>query len=1139
MRFGILGPVLVEQAGTRIAIPSAQLRTLLAALLVEANDTVAAADLERALWGDRAPASARASLHNQVMRLRRQLGPEIGARIRTVAPGYLIEVRDGELDEQVFLDRCAQGRQALQAGDWADAAEQLAAALALWRGEPATDLPDCPAATARIHQLAEIRLSALEGHVDAELHRGRHQEAIAEIRPLISEHPLVEAFHGQLMLALYRSARQAEALDTFQRLRGTLVDELGAEPSPPLQELHRRILNADPELTAAPRAADATSTPNTVAGHSSLRYQLPADTRVFTGRARELDELIVLAREAPRGTDAGMVVISAIDGMAGIGKTALAVHAAHQVRAAFPDGQLFIDLHGHTPGLEPLNAGDALDWLLRSLGVPPQQIPQDLGVRAAFYRDRLADTRTLIVLDNAASTAQVRPLLPSSPGCLVLVTSRKRLTGLDDAHCLPLDILPEADAIALLHKAAGPGRIPAQHPAIPELIALCGHMPLALRITAARLRHRRALRIEDVIGQLRDDNARLRHLQDEDRSLTAVFESSYTALPAPEQHLFRQLGLVPGADFDAYTAANLTGSDHRTAERLLESLLDHNLLTQHTPGRYQFHDLIRVYARTLSDSDSRELREAALDRLLDYYQHTAHEADRHLARYTRPGPIQVLAPAPAQVPVQVTAVPAAAPELPDRPAGLAWMRTERNNLLSCIAYATTQGQPERVIALTASLAAFLRQEGRWQQAVALHRTAASTARERGDRLGEANALYDLGRVPNVPGDHAAVVTLHEQALALYQALGNRLGEANAVFELGRTRQLTGEYSVAADLLERALAIYRDLGDRLGEANALWDLGRVHYLTGDYSAAASLHERALALYQDLGDRLGEGGTRHDLGRTRFATGDFPAGTALLELALATFKELGNRHAEADALHDLGRGQSAVGNYAAAADLQERALALYQDLDFQLNAAHALRELGRVRLATGQYTVAAELLERALVIFRDLGHHLGEANALHDLGRVRQATGDLSAAAELLKRARPIYQDLGHRQGEAEVLTSTGALAAETAGPQEALPLYRQALRVAREIHSPLDEARALEGAARCTAQTGDCRTALADLREAVRLYQRIGAAETGTAAAFLAALENESPYGDRRHPDGRHPGSGPGPSTAPASSIRHA
>jgi DNA-binding SARP family transcriptional activator len=1152
VRFNLLGPLSVEDGrGEPVALPAGIPRAVLTVLLLNANRAVSGERLAQAVWGQERPAAATAGLRNHVSRLRRQLGPAAGARVLTAPLGYLAEVGAGELDTQVFSDACAQGRQALHAGDNAAARDTLAAALGLWRGEPLSDLPTDADAAAEIQRLQETRLLALEGRIEADLRLGRHSELVAEVQALAWAHPLREELHRQLMLALYRAGRQAESLEAFQGLRRTLVGQLGVEPSAPLQELHGRILRADPDLaapapvsltpvsltpvsapagpaavvgSAGPTAGPGSGRPR--AGHAPAalrgpRFQLPVDTRAFTGRTRELDRLIAIAHEAPAGSEAGMVVISAIDGMAGIGKSALAIRAAHRVREQFPDGQLFIDLHGHTPGIAPLDADKALDWFLRSLGVPPQLIPEALGERAAFYRDRLAGTRTLIFLDNAATAAQVRPLLPATPGCLVMVTSRRRLTGLEDAHSLTLDVLPEADAVALLHTVAGHGRIPLDHPAVSDLAALCGRMPLAIRITAARLRHRRALRIEDVVEQLHDEHRRLDYLQDEDRNLAAVFESSYSALAGAEQRLFRLLAVVSGADVDVYAAANLAGVDERAAERLLESLLDHNLLTQHTPGRYQFHDLVRLYARALGEHDPvvAEEREAALRRLLDYYEDTADTADRHLARYTRLGP-----------PRAATAG-AVAPGLPDRAAALAWMRAEHDNLLAGVAHAAEQlhtdrpaaDRARRVIALTGALAAYLQQDGPWPQAAALHQAAATAAHESGDRLGEANALWDLGRIRYQEGDLSAAEKLQQQVIGVYQDIGNRHGEARAVHELGRVRHAAGDFPAAAELQEQAIAVYQAVPDSHGEeANSLQDLGRVRYATMDLPAAVDLFERALAIFQQSGDGLGEANALWDLGRMRFVAGDLSEAGDLFQRALTIYQDIGSRQGEANALGDLGRVRHLAGDFPVATALQEQALAIFQDIGHRPNEAFARCDLGRVLFAAGDVPAAAAQFESALALFQGFGSRQGEANARHELGRVRQATGDPQGAADLLEQALTLFQDLGEPQGVVEVLISTGALVAETTGPAEGRALYRQALDLARDIGSPIDEAMALEGGARCAARAGDRAAAVRDLSQAVALYRRIGAAEAAAASAFLATLEADAPADAAAEGRGLHP-----------------
>jgi len=1092
IRYGLLGEVTLDQQGTPQRVPGALPRTVLAMLLLNANRTVAVPAIADVLWGERLPASAKASLYNVVLRLRRLLGPEGALRLRSVTAGYLLEVADGELDLQVFTSLCGRGREAQTAREWTAARRALAAALELWRCEPLADVERPALEQAERQHLHELRLQALQGRIEADLHLGLHASVVAELRALTRRHPLTEAFHAQLVLALYRSGRPGDALNAYQDARTVLLEELGADPGPELRRLHQHVLRHDPVLdlrldsSAGPLPAVRTADPvpltvpdpvpvPVTATMFESRYQLPVDTRAFTGRSEELDRLLAHAAEGAGGSGGGgAVVISAIDGMAGVGKTGLAVHAAHRLRAGYPDGQLFVDLHGHAPGLDPLTPADALEQLLHALGVAPELVPKNLDERAAHYRHRLAGSRVLIVLDDAAGTAQVRPLLPGTPGCLVLVTSRRRLTGLDDAYSVALDVLPAADAAALLHKVAGPDRIPADHPSIGELLALCGSLPLAVRITAARLRHHRTLSLPDLVERLRDESARLSQLQDEDRNLTSVFESSYRSLPPAEQRLFRLLGSVPGPDIDVRAAARLAGAPESAAEDLLESLLGHNLITQRTPGRYRFHDLVRLYARTLpeafpeplpeasaeAEADGGGERAAALDRLLDYYQQAAVAADQRLARQSRPGRLPAAAPTAAGL------------RLSDRPQALAWMRTERENLLAALSHAAARRQPARVLALTAALAAFLHEEGPWEQAAVLFRTALSTARARGDQLSEAGALWDLGKVRHTTGDLSVAAGFQSEALAIYRSLGDPLGEANALHDLARTRHVTGDFSLAADLQRQALEIYQRLGNRGGAAGSLYSLCRERIVAGDYPAGADLLERALAIYRDLGDRLGEANSLWGLGRVRLVTGDYPA----------------------------------------AADLHERALRIYQDLGHQRNRAYALMGLGRVRLATGCHAAAADLLRRALKIHQDVGDRLGEVNALHEMGRLRLATGDHAAAADLLGRALTGYRDVGDRQGEVDVLNSLGALGRAASGARAALPLYEQALVLARRIDSPLDEARALEGAADCLDRTGDPGAALPLLREAVTLYRSIGAAEARAAEDRLNALEGEGRRG---------------------------
>ncbi|MBS2539724.1 tetratricopeptide repeat protein [Catenulispora sp. NF23] len=1120
MWFGVLGPtIVVDEDGADVPLGPGIPRAVLAMLLARANRTVPADRLAAAVWGGKPPPSAEASLRNHVARLRRQLGAAAGERIQTANPGYRIEVRDGESDEQDFADRTRRGHQALADRDWATAAAELGGALALWRGEPYADLTAEAGNEAHVQQLQESQMLAWQARIDADLQLGRHREVVPELVALAARNPVREALHSQLMLALYRSGRQAEAQEVFHTLRRTLSDELAVQPSAGISGLHRRIIANDPGLElAAPQAPAGTVTSpantNTAAASGvpptavpdGFRFQLPADTRAFTGRDAELQALFAAADSGD-----GTVVITALDGMGGVGKSTLAMHAAHLLSPRFPDGQLFVDLRGNTAGLEPLNPMDALHHLLTSLGVPAQAVPADPASRAAFYRARLAGTRTLIVLDNAGGTAQVRPLLPGSAGCLVLVTSRKRLSGLEDAHLLTVDVLPEAEALVLLQRLVGAERVSAADPAVAELIALCGRLPLAIRMVAARLRVSRRRTVADLVAALRDEAGRLDRLHDDDRDLTSLFESSYSWLPEPEQRLFRRLGLIPGTEVDAPAAAALLGAEMREAERVLESLVDHSLLIEHSPNRYQMHDLVRVFARSVSEREPEGQRLAATDRLFDYYLRASGAAGLLLARYTRtwlpaqsnggdsggssagqpPGPV-----APVQPPL-------------NRDAAQAWLSTERANLLAAVEQAWAARQPERVIGLVAGLAPLLESEGNWQEAGLLHEKAIQAAEESGEALAAREALFHLGSIRRVLTDLASATEIHTRILEQCRAAGDRLGEANAIHELGCVKYTQSDFKAATELFETALGHYRDLDDPRGRAYTLLSLGRTLHGTGDFAGAAALMRSALTEFEGLGDAKNRGIALAILSHTHREIGDYPAAMASAYEALEIFQSLGQRGNAANVAVELCRIRYALGEYRAALELAESALAFFREVRVPLGIAYGLRDTGRIRLALGETPAAITLLTEALTAFEEIGNHLGIANTCHDLGRAHHTTGRTHEAAEYLERANAEFRSAGDRHGEADVHATQGRLALDTSRPDQAREHFDQAWKLATDVGSPPLTASALEGRAHLALLADQREEAIADLREAVAIYERISSPKAAQAAAELARLGDGS------------------------------
>jgi len=805
--------------------------------------------------------------------------------------------------------------------------------------------------------------------------------------------------------------------------------------------------------------APASPPPAAVAGGvAAATRTLPRDIASFTGREAELRRLTGAVTGA--GSRGGVVSIHAIGGMAGVGKTALAVHAAHQLAPQFPDGQVFLPLHGHTPGQVPVDPADALASLLLTLGIPARQIPSGLEARMALWRDRLAERQLLLVLDDAASSEQVLPLLPGAGGSLVLVTSRRHLSALDDATAVSLDTLPPAQAAALLVRLAGRAGLSPDDPPVAELTRLCGYLPLAIGMVARQLHHHPAWSLAERAGELAAAVDRLELMATENLSVAAAFDLSYADLAEDQQRLFRRLGLHPGPDIDSYAAAALDGTDLSAARRGLEALYDQYLLTEPAQGRYRMHDLIREHARALADRlDPDRDRDGATTRLLDYYQHTAALADALIARQGRPAPVRAGGTVAATVPA-----------LADRQQALAWARAERASLLACLDHASNTGQHARVTALTAGLAGLLRRDGPWAEAIARHTAAIQAARHLGDRLGQANALTDLGDIRRLTGDYPAAAQALEHSLGIYRDLDDRLGQANALTDLGEIRRLTGDYPAAAQPLEQALGIYRDLDDRLGQANALRYLGAARHATDDYPAAAQALEQALGIYRDLGDRLGQANALNYLGVVRWTMGDYPSAARDLEQALGIFRDLGDR----------------------------------------LGQANALRYLGDVRRAMVDYPAGAQALEQALGICRDLGNRLGQANALSSLGDVRLATGDYPAAAQALEHALSLYRDLGSRGGEAMVLNQRGMLHRVSSDPAQAERCHQQALELARAIPSSWDEAHALAGLGRCAMAVGRATQAKVLLRQALEIFQRIGAAEAPDLLAELAALTGPPP-----------------------------
>jgi DNA-binding SARP family transcriptional activator len=1063
---GVLGPLSGTRDGAVVRMPRGRSGILLAALAMSAGRPVGVGRLADLIWPEEQPERVRPSIQTLVARVRGQV-PDV---VVTAADGYLLDIDPDHVDLLRFRRLV---READDSANPAVAAGLLDQALGLWRGEPLSELRSSALHRDVIPGLVEERLMAVQRRAELDLAAGRHDRVIAELQTLTGQYRLREPLWGLLIRALAAAGRPAEAIQQYHRTWKILAEELGVDPSTDLQDLYRQLLEADrrdvtttrsPDKAAAklggPSPAGTTSAapgqpPAT--GVGGVLHQLPADTRVFTGRQAELTRLLDLGG-ADGAPDPGTVVISAVDGMAGIGKTALAVRAAHRLAARFGDGQLFIDLHGYTQGYPPRTAAQALETLLRALGIPARQIPGDAEERAALYRDRLAGTRTLIVLDNAADEAQVRPLIPGGAGCLVLVTSRRKLKALDDAHAVALDVLAEPEAIELFCTVAGPGRVAPGDPAVAEITGLCGHLPLAVRIAAALLRNRPAWSPEHLAGRLRAASARLDVLFDGDRGVAALFGLSSQALHDDQRRLYCYLGLVPGPETDGYAAAALLDTDPASAERLLQGLVDDNLLLETTAGRYRMHDLIRAHARALAASGPAQEHEAAFDRLLDYYQHTAGRADARLGQYPWPWPWPA-GPAPVH-----------APALSDADAARVWLRAERANLTACLEYAIQGGRDLRTVALAAGLASLLRTDGPWSQALAPHAAAAAAAVRLGDRSGQARALTELGNLRRLTGDYPGADRSLQAALKLYREAGDKTGQARALTGLGIARRVSGDRRGADRSLRNALELYREAGDKPGQARALTELAEVQTLTGGFAGADRSLREALELYREAGDMPGQ----------------------------------------ARALTELAEVQTLTGGFADATRNGEAALAICEDLGDRLGQGNVLTVLGKLRRLTGDYEGAAQHHKAALDVYTKLGGRRSQANARTLLAEVRRLTGDYRGAKQDLEESIGTYRDLGNRGNEAWALNHYAALIADTGDLTRATTLYNEALNLAREVHEPGDQATALQGLGEICLREGKLHDGASYLRQAREIYQRLGMPAAEHVTARLAEIRASAP-----------------------------
>ena len=965
MNFSLLGPLVVrDSAGRPVAIAGPRLRVLLAALLLHANTPVPSGELAEIVWDGSPPSGALVTLRSHVRRLRSAVDPGT-ATIAVSGPGYIIRVEPTELDVLQFEALCRDARAALKSGEWAGAYAAAALALRLWRAAPLLDVPADVLRGDFVPGLEWLRLQALEDSFEAGLRLGHYEELIPKLMEVAVRYPLQERLHAQLMLALAASGQRAQALRVYQQARRALVDELGIEPGPELRNIHQRILaSAAGQVTSSADCAElgkfpGAAVPGAPAGFADVPAQarpgllegapaparpeqLPAGIADFTGREAQTARLYRALAGQEVAIDPGVVRVAVVAGAAGFGKTTLALYVAHQVRELFPDGQLYANLSGASG--HPAVPTEVLARFLRDLGADADIIPAGEEDRAAQYRTRLAGRRVLIVLDDARDAAQIRPLLPGSASCAVLVTSRNRAPNLLSTEFVDLGRLAETEALELFSRVVGDARPAAEPDATAEVLLACAGLPLAVRICGARLASRRQWRIATMAARLRGERRRLDELRIGDLEVRASFQVSYDSLRANGHrtvplHAFRLLGLWQGQLISVPAAAALAGERERDLADALEALVDASLLDSPAAERYQLHDLLHLFATERAEAEeTQEARAAAVTRLVYWYLATATAAADLLSPSHYRIPAQELSPGPSPDSVQDA---------------LAWYDDEGANLLAVTRQAAAAGLHDAAWRLPTALFPLFWRRHNWADCVAAHRVAVSSAHECGSRLGRAWALHNLG----------------------YGLLKFRDAEA-------------------FDCLEEAFALRKEENDSGGAARTAVGLVEAHYRVNGPQAAYDHSLRCLDLLRKAREPALLGGALNNHGEFCLALGRADEATECLQEALGIWTAIEGGTGRGHVLENLGRIHLESGRFREAIASLSEAYRLQQAQGHLLGQAEALRYLAGAQRGDGLADQARESLEAALALFNDL-------KAVTEIEDVRR---ELAALAQPVDPAR---------------------------------------------------------------------------------------------------------------------------------------
>jgi tetratricopeptide (TPR) repeat protein len=1038
MEFRVLGPVELWSAGRQCDLGPTRVRSVLAILTLTPRTLVPTDVLIDRLWDTQPPAKARESLSVYMTRLRGSLRQAIGESVRLTgrASGYELDVDPETIDLHQFRRLRRQADALTANGDADHASLLLREADGLWRGQAFAGIRGDWMARMR-DSLEEERRAAILKRIECELELGRHADLVGELHHLLAQYPLDESFISHQMTALYGSGRPGEALSLYRDLRSRLIEEEGTEPGPLLAELHQRILRHDPQLTVRPTGPGQ--------GRMPRPDTLPPGTSEFVGRSKELELLTHEDGETPR--------VSVIEGLAGVGKTALALQAARTVAGEYPDGTFYLNLHTHDPGHPSLDATEAQHRLLRMLTAPATQIPDTPGERAALLRAQLGRRRAVVILDDADADDQIRPLLPEAGQCLVLITTRRKLPGLEGARALTLDALSIDDAITLFQRVAGHDNAPEDGEAA-MAVELCGRLPLAIQLAAGRLAQDYPPRLGDLVEELSHSAARSASPGSASPEVMSALDLAYRSLEPAHQQFFRRLGISPVAHISLQAAAALSGGTLAEAEEGLAALLDHHLLVRAPAGQFRFHDLIRGYAALrAAHEDSRAEQRQAVGRLLDYYLRTADEAD------------QILHPFRRRTPVPRPRLAAASSALSTQQDAAGWLESEWHNILQAAQYASQHEWKKKCADLTHALAGFMEIRAYWDEAIAAHTRALQAGRD----------LADPART------------------------------ARAALELSEVSQQTGRYEVALPLAEDAAEIYRSLADRRGEADALDQIGMAHLRAGRSREALAYFQEARILYLYIADQHGVATTLSHSGIASWQLGRYPDAIEHLDEALSVYRNVGDRRGEAKTLNNLGRMQLYLGYHRDALKGYLKSLEIFRQIGGPQNEAILYHNIGAVYHYKGSYEEALTAYGRGLKIYHDIGDLFNEAGVLNEIGAVYQSAERFEEALIYHQKAQSVAAEIGNLNQQATALRGIAGVRRGSGQYGEASDLYQTALRLAREIGDPYEEAKILEGIAETTLSMRRPGAARIALRQALDIFERLGVPEAESARIRIEAM----------------------------------